>query len=67
MTKIEFYIGDADRYIAVIDAHAVPRNGEYISICGVTYNVLRVTWAIDAIERMQERKLRACVVLEEGC
>ena len=63
MAKIEFYAGDAERYIAVVDDGAVPRADEWISIRGETYRVARVTWALDHADNRSERKLRANVAL----
>lgn len=63
MAKIEFYEGDNDKYIAVVDDGAVPRADEWINIRGITYRVASVTWAVDAADVRSERKLRANVVL----
>lgn len=63
MTAIEFYVGSAEKHIAVLDDAAVPRAEELINIRGETYRVNRVTWAIDAADNRLERKLRANVEL----
>lgn len=65
MAKIEFYVGDAAKHIAVLDDSAVPREGEMINIAWVTYQILRVTWAVDHADRVQGAILRANVVLGE--
>jgi hypothetical protein len=64
MAKIEFYVGDAQQHIAVLDDGAVPREGEFISIRKVTYRVRRVTWAVDDADKIPGAKLRANVELE---
>lgn len=66
MAKIEFYIGDADKHIAVLDDGAVPRKGELVGIRRVTYRVRAVTWAVDHADDVMAAKLRANVVLQPG-
>lgn len=63
MAAIEFYIGSAEKHIAVLDDGAVPRAGEFINIRKVTYKVLRVTWAVDQADLIPGASLRAAVVL----
>jgi hypothetical protein len=63
MAKIEFYIGSADKHIAVLDDGAVPREGELVSIRKQTYKVERVTWAVDHADDIVESKLRANIEL----
>lgn len=63
MAKIEFYIGYAEKHIAVLDDGAVPRAEELINIRGETYRVNRVTWAVDQADSWVEHKLRANVEL----
>jgi hypothetical protein len=66
MAKIEFYVGDADKHIVVLDDGAVPRAGEFISIRKVTYRVTGVTWAVDGdIDQFRGATLRANVNLEQ--
>ena len=62
MARIEFYLGDADCHIAVVDDGAVPREGEMINVRKTTYKVLRVTWAVDDADRSPQ--LRANVELD---
>ena len=47
MAKIEFYIGNSDKFIETLVDGAVPREGEFVNIRKVTYQVDRVTWAVD--------------------
>lgn len=63
MAKIEFYVGDADKYIAVLDDGAVPREGEYVNIQNSSYQVRRVTWAVDHADKIPGASLRANVIL----
>ena len=64
MAKIEFYMGSAEKHIAVLDDGAVPRKGEFINIRRVTYRVSRVTWAVDYLDTPGRYPiLRACVEL----
>ncbi len=63
MAQIEFYIGPADKHIAVLDDGAVPREGELINIKGATYRVFRVTWTVDHADRIPGATLRANVEL----
>lgn len=66
MAKIEFYVGNADKHIAVLDDGAVPRADEMISIRKRTYRIVHVTWAVDHADDPRSRALRACVVLEDA-
>ena len=63
MAKIEFYVGDAEKHIAVLDDGAVPRAGEFVNIRKTTYRVRSVTWAVDDADRIPGASLRANVVL----
>lgn len=63
MAAIEFYIGSAEKHIAVLDDGAVPREGELINIRGITYRVKRVTWTVDHADRIPGASLRANVEL----
>lgn len=65
MAKIEFYVGDADKHIGVLDDGAVPRPGEFMNIRKHTYVVRRVTWAVDHDGDAFYGKLRANVELDE--
>lgn len=65
MAKIEFYVGDSAKYIAVLDDGAVPRQNEFINIEGVTYAVSSVTWAVDQGSDRVHGMLRANVVLRK--
>lgn len=62
MAKIEFYRGNAPKFLASVDDGAVPRQGEFINIEGATYQVRRVDWAVDHAASSR-RGLRANVVL----
>ncbi len=64
MPKIEFYVEDATKHIAVLDDGAVPRAGEFVNIHKQTYMVRRVTWAVDHEVDHFYGKLRANVELE---
>lgn len=64
MAKIEFYVGEAEKHIAVLDDGAVPRVGELINIRQETWRVRRVTWAVDHEADAFYGKLRANVELE---
>jgi hypothetical protein len=50
-TKIEFYSGlygeESSFLVATVEADAVPRVGEMISIKREVWRVARVTWALD--------------------
>ena len=63
MAKIEFYVGSADKHIAVLDDSAVPREGEFVNIRNTTYQVRRVTWAVDHADQIPGASLRANVEL----
>lgn len=63
MARIEFYIGDADKFIAFTDDGAVPPVGALINIRKVTYEVGRVTWTVDNADDVMNAKLRANVEL----
>ncbi len=63
MARIEFYNGDADKALAIIDSDAVPREGEVINIRKLSYTVTRVTWAVDYADNPPST-LRANVVLQ---
>jgi hypothetical protein len=65
MAKIEFYIGNSERHIAVLDDGAVPREGEFVNIRKTTYRVDQVTWAVDDADKIMDASLRACVILKE--
>lgn len=62
MTQVEFYLGDSERHIAVVRSGAVPRQGEFVNIRKVTYEVELVTWAVDHPSN-ETPQLRANVVL----
>lgn len=64
MARIEFYIGDAEKYIAAVYGEAVPRPGEVINILKVQYTVDCVKWALDNAGSTQS-ELRANVELIE--
>lgn len=64
MATIEFYHGDSDRHMAVLDDGAVPREGEFVNIRGDTWLVTKVTWAVDQADKIPGASLRACVVLQ---
>lgn len=64
MAKIEFYLGSEPRALAFADDGAVPRAGEFVSIRRVTYQVSRVTWAVDNADDVMHSTLRANVELE---
>lgn len=64
MTKLEFYLGNADKHLTVLDAESVPRSGEYVNIRKRTFRVVRVTWAVDHADDWSQAKLRANIELE---
>lgn len=64
MAKIEFYLGDAEKHLAVLDDSCVPRAGEFINIRQITYQVVKVTWAVDHADDFAHRSLRANITLE---
>lgn len=64
MASIEFYVGRSGKHIAVLDDVAVPREGEFVNIRGVTYRVSRVTWAVDHADHIPGATLRANVELD---
>lgn len=64
MAKIEFYVGNASGHIAVVDDGAVPREYEMVNIRKKTYQVERVTWAVDNADDVMGAKLRANVELK---
>jgi hypothetical protein len=63
MAEIEFYVGSAEKHIAVLDDGAVPREGEFVNIRNATYQVRRVTWAVDHADQIPGASLRANVEL----
>lgn len=67
MATIEFYCGEGPRSLVTsLEDGAVPHRGEYISIKKATYQVRRVTWAVDAADEPHQcRKLRANVEMEK--
>lgn len=65
MALIEFYEGNAEHPFSHIEDGAVPREYEMVNIKGVTYQVERVTWALDQADKYPpEKKLRANVELK---
>lgn len=64
MAEQEYHIGDSLRNIAMLKDGAVPREGEFINIRGLTYKIRRVTWAIDNVNKISESSLRANIELE---
>lgn len=62
---IEFYIGNSKGRIAFACSTMVPPADSFISIRGVTYKVVRVTYALDYADNLQMKGMRANVVLEE--
>lgn len=65
MAIIEFYIGDAAKYLVSIEDGAVPRSGEFINIKNKTYEVVYVTWAVDHADNDLKKSLRANVELKK--
>lgn len=66
MALIEFYLGNAKHPFAFVDDGAVPREYEMVNIRGVSYQVERVTWALDQADKHPpEKKLRANVEVKE--
>ncbi len=66
MAKIEFYIGSSSKSIVSLTDSAVPREGEFVNIKKITYEVLHVTWAIDHCDKLTEKLLRANVELKKA-
>ncbi len=64
MAKLEFYVGDAEKHIAVLNDMAVPRRGDFINIQKVLYRIVRVDWAVDHADQIPGASLRANIVLE---
>lgn len=64
MAEQEYHIGDSLRNIVMLKDGAVPREGEFINIRGLTYKVRRVTWTADNADKILEASLRANVELE---
>lgn len=57
---IEIYIGDSDKHIVALHNQiCVPPKDALISILGVTYTVLDITWAIDYASDSTRKELRA--------
>lgn len=66
MPRVEFYISGQERgLIVALDAEAVPRKGEFVSISGNTWRILRVTWAVDHSDDPRHKQLRAVVEMEQ--
>ena len=64
MTTIEFYKDGAEHPLATVrDAGGVPREGDLINILTQTWQVRRVTWAVDHSNYPREATLRANVDL----
>ena len=66
MAKIEFYEGDGEKHIAVVDDEAVPREGDLVNTRKQAWIVVRVTWAVDQSENIFHTVLRACVILKRS-
>lgn len=65
MALIELYEGNNQHPFAHVRDSAVPRENEYINIQKQTWQVERVTWALDHSDKAPpEKELRACVVLK---
>lgn len=66
MALIEFYLGNARHPFAHVDDGGVPRQYDAVNIKGVSYQVERVTWALDQADKYPpEKKFRANVELKE--
>lgn len=65
MARLEFYIGNSDKFIATLrNEGAVPRKGDLINITQENYMVMKVVWCVDwALE--QHAELRTCVILRK--
>ena len=63
-TSIEFYLTGSEKNLSVVKSEAVPRSGEFINIRGLTYRVLRVTWAVDDANDARTCRMRANVEIE---
>ncbi len=59
---IEFY--DGDKLLCSANSSMVPAEARRISIRGKTWIVLRVTYALDHADELNERGMRANVDLE---
>lgn len=61
MAKLEFYCHEhgGSHLVVGIDSDAVPRAGEYVNIRKVTYQIDRVTWAVDHTDFERSASLRA--------
>ena len=66
MAKIEFYIEYSDKFIASLKDDIAPRQGEFINIKNITYEVLHVTWAVDHADDRNKILLRANVELKKA-
>jgi len=60
--SIEFYNGDT--LVAKVDSAMVPPKGAYISIRGQTWEVVRVTFALDYADNPVGKSMRANVDLK---
>ena len=65
LTRLEFYLNGAKKYLEVIDSSAVPSAGHFISLRGETYKVVRVTWAVDYPDDIHAKRLRANVEITD--
>lgn len=66
-TRAEFFrAGRALACCALSEVGAVPEVGEFVSIRGITYRVLRRTWAVDHADELMQAELRANIDIEEA-
>lgn len=63
MAAVEFYQDGGGLIVAVDNESAVPREGEKINILGKTWDVKRITWAVDQPTGLPPR-LRANVEMD---
>jgi len=61
--RVEFYC--SDKLVVAVNSSIVPRKSEFISIRGVVYKVIRVTYAVDYADRIHERLMRANVEMRK--
>lgn len=61
---VEYYDRKKDQLICRIESSIVPLEGQKISVRGVTWAVVKVTYAIDHADKYEERQARANVELE---
>lgn len=63
---IEFYVGDSDKYIAVVESSMPPAVGEFVNIKGKSYEVKFRSFCVDHSEHWERTAMRCAVTLKRA-